>query len=953
MTKKGSKKSPQKVQQQPKAGETAFTAPVPVAAPSRLTQKNNDSEEEDLSPPSTFSAPSSAVPFVRCNNVVKVSFGGIKSGTASNQQQRAISPVPGNAKPLVHPSLSSDSLTSIHTNEQLLQVKMASTSGTSSRGSVSSTSSVSGDSKAALPLSLDKLSLSEDDEEKDLISVSLGDGSTIVTQAKTISGTTSNSVSLDTLSSSISQKRPTPLKQLEIIRQLIEQYNAPNANANQSVPSTSTMMAHGYLIHSVWLRDWYDYVSLKASAAARAKEPKSISNWELIEDKVGIENWKSKTTPILASSVSFTSLMQDQANASQNQHNEYFNSTFKLRANLQESFDYFILPKDAWEALYRWYGGGPPLPRIFDHALAVSPHFPLFYHVLDLLHSNSPKLGAPHVNGDTDTTVIQRHASRERAEQVMKQRSYLHAIELDIYPTASKGNDSKIPSVKDILDFQSKLSLVNVNEGNTSKDGEKLYSVEETTTKTTESKVNEKATAEVKATPPMGPCAVCSTKAKTRCSQCSSVYYCSKECQKVHWAKHKKDCKTLAAAAHAADKANQTASSSKSDKHSGKVGLTNMGNSCYMNSSLQCLSHIKPLTNFFISNRYESEINVLNRDGTKGELARTYAALLQDLWINTPSNVLAPGTSAIFARMNALTPKRFKSVLGRVNPEYAGVDQHDAHEVIELLLDKMHEDLNRISKKPYVENLEGDGTNDATIARDTWNRHSLREDSMIKDTVGSLMRSQLNCPTCGKVSVAYEYHNTVQIAIPRNYNITVTVVFIPEIPSTRCPPFVDSNSDNVSGNPMSVFHHWESFKPRKIAITLDRLCTIKTLKKMLKDQGHIPLEFMEMCNGDLIMVESACGNVTVGAPSGSGRKADDDDDDDNEDGGDGVIGDNKNKKKTSSMAVKNNRGTPKDIKVLSDERTVSLIGAQSIVYCYATCQTESDLAIVHMVSYTE
>ena len=52
----------------------------------------------------------------------------------------------------------------------------------------------------------------------------------------------------------------------------------------------------------------------------------------------------------------------------------------------------------------------------------------------------------------------------------------------------------------------------------------------------------------------------------------------------------------------------------------GTVGLYNLGNSCYMSSSLQCLSNVFPLTAYFLSDRYVPHINVISKDSTGGKL---------------------------------------------------------------------------------------------------------------------------------------------------------------------------------------------------------------------------------------------------------------------------------------------------------------------------------------------
>jgi ubiquitin C-terminal hydrolase len=49
------------------------------------------------------------------------------------------------------------------------------------------------------------------------------------------------------------------------------------------------------------------------------------------------------------------------------------------------------------------------------------------------------------------------------------------------------------------------------------------------------------------------------------------------------------------------------------------------------------------------------------------------------------------------------------------------------------LLDGLHEDLNRVKKKPYVEAKDSDGRPDEVVADEAWEMHKARNDSVIVD----------------------------------------------------------------------------------------------------------------------------------------------------------------------------------------------------------------------------
>lgn len=182
----------------------------------------------------------------------------------------------------------------------------------------------------------------------------------------------------------------------------------------------------------------------------------------------------------------------------------------------------------------------------------------------------------------------------------------------------------------------------------------------------------------------------------------------------------------------------------------GKNGLFNVGSTCYVNTSVQCLGHCLHFLKFILFD----ESNII-REGT---LTYELKDVLKELWIND----------------NGVIPNRFLKCLRVCMMNLMNVyEQNDMHEFITLFIDKMNAGIStRLDLDTLCVEYKQNSYDKLKKKLDkAWFMSVGREYSPMIDIFNGQSIVQIVCGHCNKIHHVYEPFSILTLPVPQQPSV--------------------------------------------------------------------------------------------------------------------------------------------------------------------------------------
>lgn len=192
------------------------------------------------------------------------------------------------------------------------------------------------------------------------------------------------------------------------------------------------------------------------------------------------------------------------------------------------------------------------------------------------------------------------------------------------------------------------------------------------------------------------------------------------------------------------------------------TGLRNLGNTCYINSMLQCLFATTTFRDLFLSSIYRKYLKP-ERNQNEPQISNSFHILFNKMYLNGGCSVV---------------PISFLKICNILRPDLRiPDDQQDTTEFLMLILDRLHDELSNqtevVNEYPNLMLYDTEKLNvDATEYKDWFEKTVIGNGlSPIDEIFQGQTENSLQCQRCGHSSNNYSTFYMLSLAIPKpQYN---------------------------------------------------------------------------------------------------------------------------------------------------------------------------------------
>ncbi len=177
----------------------------------------------------------------------------------------------------------------------------------------------------------------------------------------------------------------------------------------------------------------------------------------------------------------------------------------------------------------------------------------------------------------------------------------------------------------------------------------------------------------------------------------------------------------------------------------GVVGIQNMGNTCYCNTTLQLIRACPEWNAFCITNNFTEQLKHIPENNTYKRILLAYQDILKSLWSAYKPAYVRP--LGFISEVKKAVKDTVYEMFGRPIP-------NDSHEYLVYLLDCFHEALK--TEHNYSEKQIPEGVSETEkmriMAENGWNRFVSKNNSEVVKLFFGMMRKTVTCTHCNNNS---------------------------------------------------------------------------------------------------------------------------------------------------------------------------------------------------------